>query len=133
MVDLHLLDDEPVLVDGVALDRKRFLAAAIEPHIQYGADERDVVIVRVEVKGWQGGQKKRAIYQLIDVRDMETGLTAMSRTVGYTASIGAHMIGTGVITQRGLLSPVNDVPYQAFAQELGKRGIHITSQLVNRE
>jgi saccharopine dehydrogenase-like NADP-dependent oxidoreductase len=133
MVDLHLLDDDPVLVDGVAVDRKRFVAAAIEPFIQYRADERDVVIVRVEVKGWQAGHKKRAVYQLIDRRDLKTGLTAMSRTVGYTASIGAQMIGTGRITQRGLLSPVNDIPYDLLAQELGKRGIRITSQLVNCE
>jgi saccharopine dehydrogenase-like NADP-dependent oxidoreductase len=133
MVYLHLLDDEPVLVDGVAVDRNRFVAAAIEPHIQYRADERDVVIVRVEVKGWQAGHKKQAIYQLIDRRDLKTGLTAMSRTVGYTASIGAQMIGTDRITQRGLLSPVNDIPYDLLAQELGKRGIRITSQLVNCE
>ncbi len=46
-----------------------------------------------------------------NLRDLETGFTAMSRTVGYTASIGALMIGTGKITQRGLLSPVTDIPY----------------------
>jgi lysine 6-dehydrogenase len=126
IVDLHLLDDEPVTVDGVTVDRKRFLAAAIAPHIQYGDDERDVVVVRVEVKGRKGGEKKRAVYQVLDWRDLETGFTAMSRTVGYTASIGALMIGTGQITRRGLLSPLTDVPYDAFAQELSKRGIRVT-------
>jgi lysine 6-dehydrogenase len=129
MVDLHLLDDEPVMVDGVIVDRKRFLAAAIEPHIQYRDDERDVVVVRVDVKGREGGEKKRAVYQVIDRRDLETGFTAMSRTVGYTTSIGALMIGTGKITKRGVLSPINDIPYGPFAQELGKRGIRITSEL----
>ncbi len=126
MVDLHLLDSEPVMVDGVAVDRKRFLAAAIEPHIQYRDDERDVVLVRIDVKGRKDGEKKRAVYQVIDRRDLETGFTAMSRTVGYTASIGALMIGSGNITKRGLLSPVNDVPYAPFVQELEKRDIRIT-------
>ncbi len=130
VVDLHLLDDEPVLVDGVEVDRKRFLAAAIQPHIQYAADERDVALVRVEVKGWLAGKKKRAVYQVIDRRDLKTGLSAMSRTVGYTASIGAQMIGTGQLKKRGLLSPVNDVPYQLLVQELEKRGIGVTSELV---
>ena len=133
MVDLHLLDNEPVMVDDVAVDRKRFLAAAIEPHIQYRDNERDVVVVRVDVKGRQGREKKHAIYQVIDRRDLETGFTAMSRTVGYTTSIGALMIGTGKITKRGVLSPINDIPYESFAQELRKRGIRITSELATCE
>jgi lysine 6-dehydrogenase len=126
LVDLHLLDDEPVMVDGAAVDRKRFLAAALEPHIQYRAHERDVVVVRIEVKGTQGGKERRAVYQVIDRRDLETGHTAMSRTVGYTASIGALMIGSGQIAKRGLLSPVNDVPYEPLVQELAERGIRVT-------
>lgn len=129
LVQLHLLDDEPVLVDGRAVDRKRFLAAAIEPHIQYKAGERDIVVVRVEVVGRQEGRKKRAVFQLIDRRDLATGLSAMSRTVGYTASIGALMIVTGQITRRGLLSPVNDVPYTLFVRELAKRNIQVTSEI----
>lgn len=133
LVDLHLLDDEPVIVDGIAVDRKRFLAAAIEPHIHYGAHERDVVVVRIEVAGKKGGKNKRAVFQVIDRRDLETGHTAMNRTVGYTTSIGALMIGTGQITQRGVLSPINDVPYEHFAQELMKRGIRITTESAARE
>jgi hypothetical protein len=39
------------------------------------------------------------------------------------------MIGTGVITKRGLLSPVNDVPYGEFVRELGKRGIRVTTEI----
>jgi saccharopine dehydrogenase-like NADP-dependent oxidoreductase len=126
---LHLLDDEPVMVNGVPVDRKRFLAAAIEPHIGYRDHERDIVVVRIDVKGRVDGEKKRVVYQVIDRRDLETGFTAMSRTVGFTTSIGALMIGSGKITKRGVLSPVNDVPYGPFVQELGKRDIRITTEL----
>ncbi len=129
LVNLHLLDDEPVMVDGFTVNRKRFLAAAIEPHIQFGPRERDIVVIRVEVTGRKEGRKTRAIFQVIDRRDLTTGFTAMSRTVGYTASIGALMIGTGQITQRGLLSPVNDIPYEPFVRELGKRDIKITTEV----
>jgi lysine 6-dehydrogenase len=133
LVNLHLLDPEPVMVDGVAVDRKRFLATVIEPHIQLGTDERDVVIVRVEVTGTKKGRRKRAVYQVIDRRDLKTGFTAMSRTVGYTASIGAQLIGSGQIARRGVLSPVIDVPYSLLAQELRKRDIEITSELTDCE
>jgi saccharopine dehydrogenase-like NADP-dependent oxidoreductase len=57
----------------------------------------------------------------------------MSRTVGYTTSIGALMIGTGKVTKRGVLSPVNDIPYGPFAQEIRKRDIRITSELTTCE
>ena len=128
LVDLGLLDDEPVTVDGKDVDRKRFLAAILEPRLRNEPNERDVVVARVEVAGSMGRQRKRVVYQAIDRRDLETGFTAMSRTVGYTASIGAMMIGTGQISKRGLLSPVNDVPYEFMKREWEKRGINISSE-----
>jgi lysine 6-dehydrogenase len=129
LVELRFLDDEPVFVNGLAVDRRQFLTALLEPQIQYNEDERDVVVVRIDVKGRKGGEATRALFQVIDWRDLVTGFTAMSRTVGYTASIGAQMIGSGAITKRGLLSPVNDVPYEAFVHELGKRDIRVTSEI----
>jgi lysine 6-dehydrogenase len=129
MAQLGLLADEPVTVDGVAVNKRRYLAAAIEPLLQYGADEQDVVIVRIEVQGICAGQETRAVYQVIDLRDLATGHTAMSRTVGYTASIGAQMIGSGVLAKRGLLSPVSDVPYAHFVDALARRGIRVTSEV----
>jgi len=127
LVDLHFLDNEPAMVDGLAVDRKRFLAAVLEPHIQYGPEERDVVVVRIAVSGRKDGKPARICQQVIDMRDLGTGHTAMCRTVGYTASIGAQMIASGRIGRRGLLTPVNDVPYEPFAKELEKRGIDIAS------
>jgi saccharopine dehydrogenase-like NADP-dependent oxidoreductase len=132
IVDLHLLDADPVMVDGVAVDRHRFLANAMAPHLQYGADERDVVVVRVEVNGRRNGEEKRLVYQMIDKRDLETGYMAMNRTVGYTASIGAMMVSRGQITKRGLLSPVKDVPYEPFVKELALRDIQVTTEGLDR-
>ena len=128
MVDMHLLDDEPVILDGVAVDRRRFLAACMEPQLQLGPKERDVTILRVEVAGVRNGEKMNGVYQLIDYRDLKTGLTAMSRTVGYTASIGAILLGTSQLSKRGLLSPVSDVPYEVVMKELADRGIQASEQ-----
>ena len=131
LIDLHLLDAKPVEVDGVPVNRRHFLQAVIEPHIQYQENERDIVIVRLDVSGLKDGKRKRIVHQIIDRRDLKTGLTAMNRTVGYTASIGAQMIANGKIEKRGILSPVNDVPFKLFKQELQKRDIFITSQVFN--
>ena len=62
---------------------------------------------------------------MIDRRDLETGLLAMQRTVGYTASICAQMILSGQITKSGLLTPTRDIPSDNLIEELGKRGITI--------
>jgi saccharopine dehydrogenase-like NADP-dependent oxidoreductase len=126
MVALHLLDDEPVEVDGTEVDRKRFLAAALEPHLQYGEGERDLGILRLEVAGTREGKRQRVVFDVLDRKDLATGLSAMSRLVGFTASIGAQLIGTGQLAKRGLLSPVTDVPWAPLALELEKRGITVT-------
>jgi saccharopine dehydrogenase-like NADP-dependent oxidoreductase len=54
----------------------------------------------------------------------------MSRTVGFTAAIGAQFIADGTISTRGLLSPVTDVPYDAFVQALAARGVAVSSREV---
>lgn len=127
LVDLHLLDEEPVMVDGVAVNRRRYLAAALEPHLQYRPGERDLAILRVEVAGTRRGAASRVVHEVIDRLDLETGLSAMSRLVGFTASIGARMIVRGEIQGVGILSPLVDVPFAPFAAALSKSGIHVTT------
>ncbi len=126
MVSLGLLDDGTVNVDGVEVDRKRYLTNALQAQLQYKENERDVVLVRIEVAGQKHGKKVRSVYQIIDRRDLNTGLTAMSRTVGFSAAIGAALLGSGKLAGPGVLSPVNDVPYALFKAELAKRGIITT-------
>ena len=128
MVDLHFLDLEPLSVDGQAADGRHYLAALLEPQIQI-TTKRDVVVVRIDVTGKQNGETKRALHQVIDFRDLEIGFTAMSRTVGYTASIGAQLIRTGHTAKRGPVSPVTDVPFEILVRELTKRGVRVTSEI----
>ena len=130
IVNLHLLDDGTVMVDNKPVDRRRYLATALSPYLQYSENQQDIVIIRIEVVGWKYGKKYKAVFQVIDKRDLKTGFTAMNRTVGYTASIGAQMIGTGKINKTGVLSPINDIPYQTFIHELKCRGIHVTSEII---
>jgi saccharopine dehydrogenase-like NADP-dependent oxidoreductase len=128
LADLGFLDDEPLSVDGVSVNRRHYLAKLLEPRIQYAPGERDVVVVRIEVTGVRADSKTKVVHQVIDRKDLETGITAMGRTVGFTASIGAQMIASGRIAKRGVLSPLGDVPYEAFTRELRKREIEVRSE-----
>jgi saccharopine dehydrogenase-like NADP-dependent oxidoreductase len=101
----------------------------LEPQLQLGEQERDVCILRVDVKGIRNGQPERHLYHVIDYRDLETGFTAMNRTVGFPASIAAQMILKGEISEKGLLSPIHHMPFDSFVEELGKRGIMFTKTL----
>ena len=131
IVDLHLLDDDPVMVNNQAVNPRRFMAAAMAPHLQYTGDERDVTIVRVVVNGQKDGKKKHLVYQMVDKRDLATGFMSMNRTVGFTVSIGALMIGSGQLTKRGLISPVNDIPFDRFVEELAARNIETTVEEIS--
>ncbi len=130
---LHLLDEEPVFVGGHPVNRRDYLAGVLGPHLELGEDERDVSIVRIEATGRREGRRVRVIAELIDWRDHESGLTAMSRTVGFTASIGAHLLARDALPGPGLLSPVRDVPYDRFTRELERRGIRTTLRIETEE
>ncbi len=129
LVDLHFLDNEPITINNIEVNRQEFLAKIIEPHIILEPHERDLAILRVELIGMKDGKKKRIIYDMVDKRDLDSGFTAMSRTVGFTASIGAQLIGLGKISKKGLLTPVNDIPFEILDSELRKRNIIIKSQI----
>ncbi len=127
-VRLHLLDEDPAIVGGKPVNRQAFLAAAMGPHLQYQAGERDMAIVRVVVVGTRGNRRVRITHDVVDLRDLKTGFMAMSRLVGFTASLGAQMLGSAMITKRGLLSPMHDVPAGFFLSELARKGIRVETK-----
>ncbi len=125
LAQLGFLDPAPIPVGGAPVAPRDFVRSLLEPQLQYRDDERDVALIRVDVRGVKNGRRRRLLYQVIDLRDLASGLFAMNRTVGYTASIGAQMILRGDIGKRGLLSPLTDIPTEIFFRELGERGITV--------
>ena len=126
MVVLGFLGEDPVRVAGGEVVPGEFVRTLLEPQLQYGPDERDVAFLRVEVRGTRAGKPHHAVCDLIDYRDLDTGLLAMNRTVGYPAAVAARKIVSGDIPARGLLSPARDVDPELMFAELEKLGIRIT-------
>jgi len=133
MAELGFLDDTPMPVDGGSISPRQFLVRHLTPKLQFAADERDVIVLRVSAWGLKQGRQRRVTYQLIDYRDLNTGLFAMNRTVGYTASIAAQMILKGQIKAVGVLSPTRDVPPQDLLRELKARGMQIEHRVEESE
>jgi len=126
LVGLGFLDDEPIMVGSAEVVPREFLYSLLEPQLQYGEDERDVSFIRIDARGLKAGKRVRIVYDLVDYRDLSTGLMAMNHTVGFTASIGAQMIVRGDIERRGVLSPTRDVDSDTLFGELRKCGMCIS-------
>ena len=123
---------EPVNVNGVDVIPAAFCAALLGSQQQffYGADERDVALIRADARGTKDGKPTRVVNQIIDYRDLETGYTAMQRTVAFPMSIGAQMILDGRITKRGIVEP-SEVPFEPLKEELLQRGLKISKMVEN--
>jgi lysine 6-dehydrogenase len=122
---LGFLRDEPIAVDGMQVPPRKFVARLLEPQLRFADHERDMAILRVRAWGTRKAMPHEVTLDLIDRRDLSTGLYAMNRTVGYSASIGAQMILRKEITAPGVLNPARDIPIEPFFKELRARGMEL--------
>ena len=106
----------------------QFLDKLMGPQLQYKKNEKDLVAMLNIFEGIVEGKKLRLTWRLLIERDLNTGLMAMSKGVGFPASIVAQMIAGGEITEKGILAPAVNVPYQPFMDRLAERGIIIEEE-----
>jgi lysine 6-dehydrogenase len=89
-------------------------------------DVGDLLAMVIEVRGEGGGYR----FHILDRHDRETGVSAMARTTGYTASIVAGMLARGEIEGKGLLPAERLGMDQAVAEgvlaRLRERGVVVT-------
>lgn len=113
-------------VPGTSASPREFLGRLLGPQLQYGADEKDLCVMRNVFSGLEGGRAKTVTSDLIIERDLASGLFGMSLGVGYPASIVAQMLARREIATPGLLNPLLHVPDEPFFGELARRGIKVT-------
>ena len=126
MAKCGFLNREPIDVYGVKVIPYEFCAALLGSQEQffYSENQRDVGLIRMDVKGLKDGKEKHVVYQVIDYRDIETGFTAMSRTTGYTTAVGAELILQKKINKKGIISPL-DIDYEYIYDAMLQRGMVI--------
>lgn len=127
MAKSGFLKQDPIMVNGAQVSPIEFCMSLLggQSQFYYKENERDIALVRVEAKGTKDGKEKSVVYQIVDHRDLETGFTAMARTAGFTASLGAKLILQGKVTKTGILTPL-DAKYEDIVAELNRRGIQVT-------
>ena len=125
---LGFLSDEPVPGLPCDVSPYQFLNRLLGPKLQYREDEKDLVVMVNVFEGLcEGKQTRRTVRMLIE-RDLNTGLMAMSKGVGFTASIVAQMIAGREITATGVLTPTLHVPCRRFMDRMAERGILIEEE-----
>jgi lysine 6-dehydrogenase len=124
---LGLLDEQPVQVNGREVSPRELFVQVAGPRLEHPR-EKDVVVVRVTLRGERDGRRTELVYELLDEQDEQTGFTAMMRTTGFSIAIVAHMLAAGTITDRGGVRLENGVPPDLFLAELAARGMEVTRQ-----
>jgi lysine 6-dehydrogenase len=120
--DLGLLDQTPVEVGGARVTPRDVFIATAGPRLRKPAG-RDIVVLRVEVRGSNGGSDAFVRYDLLDSYDEKHDISAMMRTTGYSLAVTALMQARGSISRTGVHTPDECVPADEYIRELDDRGI----------
>lgn len=122
--ELGLLGNEPIDVKGVQVRPRDVFIAAATPVLKKPKAE-DLVALRVEASGIKDGKAGTVVWQLVDYKDMERNISAMMRTTGYSLAITGLMQADGRVKAKGVLTPDEAMPFQAYVDELAARGVQI--------
>jgi lysine 6-dehydrogenase len=122
--ELGLLGIKPLEVKGQTVVPRDVFIAAVQPKL-HKPQGRDLVALQVQVSGQKGGRPHAVRFRLIDYVDAGHGISAMMRTTGYSLSVTGRMQADGRITEKGVRTPDEAVPFRAYVDELGRRGIRI--------
>jgi lysine 6-dehydrogenase len=122
--ELGLLDNTPVEVKGKSVVPRDLFIAAVHPKL-HKPRGKDLVALQVTVTGTKDGKPAKVTFRLIDRYDADHGISAMMRTTGYSLSITGQMQADGRVTLRGVHTPDEAIPFRAYVEELGRRGIRI--------
>ena len=122
--ELGLLDMKPLEVKGQSVVPRDVFIASVSPRL-HKPQGQDLVALQVVASGTKDGARHQVAFRLIDYYDVEHGISAMMRTTGYSLSITGQMQADGRVTVKGVQTPDEAMPFRAYADELGRRGIRI--------
>jgi len=122
--DLGLLELDPIDVKGVRVAPRDVAIAAMAPRLTKPAG-KDLVALRVTVKGTKAERPATVEFELVDRYDEERGISAMMRTTGYSLSITGQMQARGEIQPPGVHTPDECIPGERYISELARRGVDI--------
>jgi len=95
----------PVEVDGKKVRPLSLTSKLIFDQWRLRDGEEDVTAMRIVIEGEKGSKAVRYTYHLLDRFDRATKTTSMARTTGYTCTIVARQVLTGLFKRKGVCPP----------------------------
>jgi len=93
--------------------------------------EQDLTVMHVALTGKENGEAIRYSFDLLDYFDVESGVHSMARTTGYTCTIVAGQVLSGLFDRKGISPPEyigqSAGCYENLLDEYSKRGISVKS------
>jgi len=128
MLDLGLLDMEPVEINGIRIIPRSLFHKVVTPKILF-PDDKDLVVLRVMCSGIKNEDEIKITYDLMDFQD--DNFSAMERTTGFAASIVAIMLANGEV-DKGVIPLEKTGIENNFVKELLKRGFNLTETITGK-
>lgn len=119
---LGLFDETPVAPEkGSMMD---VVSRRYAEKLQFSPGEKDLVVMqhRYDVFFPQSGKRRRITATMVQTGSVDAD-TAIARTTGTPMGIGAHLILTGAVTEKGVLLPTAKAIYEPALRALAEEGI----------
>ncbi len=120
--ELGLLATEPVCVNNVEVRPRDAFMAVVGPRLTK-PEGRDLIALRIEVRGAKAGKPAGTRWQMVDRYDDQHHVTSMMRTTGYSLAITGLMQVDGRVGPAGVHTPDECVPAGPYLSELARRNI----------
>jgi len=111
-------------VKGVMVSPRDLFVTVVGPKLTKPRG-KDLLALRVVVRGTKGGRPAERRFDLVDRYDEQHGISAMMRTTGYSLSITGQMQVRGEVQPPGVWTPDECMPAEAYIAELRARGIDL--------
>jgi len=113
-------------IKSIGVSPRELTAQLLEEKLSL-PETKDIVVMKVHVKGRKGAHKIVYEYMLMDRQ--RGNVTAMARTTAYTASAVARLLIKGEIESKGIIPPeifgMNEKIFNKIMAHLTERGVNV--------
>jgi lysine 6-dehydrogenase len=133
--DTGFFSQDPIDVDGVMVRPLDVTARLMFPLWKLREDQEELTVMRVQVDGRKGQEKRRYTYDLLDRTDPDTGETSMARTTAFPATAVARLMLEGGFSEPGVHAPEalgqDAAIYERIMKELREHKVIFTERVEN--
>jgi saccharopine dehydrogenase-like NADP-dependent oxidoreductase len=129
---LGFFDEAEIEVGDVLLSPRTLTTELLRKKLQR-PDVKDILVMRVKVRGIANGSEKSFVYHLLDRYDADKGITAMARTTAFPASIVGQLMVKKTVEEKGVIPlerlGMKEGIYNRILTELARRQVKIEESL----